>query len=125
MSDLQPLTSSIAMPLVPDVGIEGLARRLGKEAIRGDVKAAEKAAKDFESVLLYKLMEEMNRTVPESGLFESGATRQIDGIFPQTINYGDLDYASSDVQQVEVTFRYDRAISLNTRGPGFSSEPES
>ncbi len=81
MSDLQPLTSSIAMPLVPDVGIEGLARRLGKEAIRGDVKAAEKAAKDFESVLLYKLMEEMNRTVPESGLFESGATRQIDGIF--------------------------------------------
>ena len=52
-------------------------------------------------------------------------TWQIDGIFPQTINYGDLDYASSDVQQVEVTFRYDRAISLNTRGPGFSSEPES
>lgn len=31
------------------------------------------------------------------------------GLFPQAINYGDLDYAASDVQMVEVTFRYDRA----------------
>lgn len=31
------------------------------------------------------------------------------GIFPQSINYQDLDYSSSDVQMVEVTFRYDRA----------------
>ena len=81
MSDLQPLTNSIAMPLAPDIGIEGLARSLGKQGARGDLKAAEKAAKDFESVLLYKLMEEMRRTVPESELLESGASRQIEGIF--------------------------------------------
>lgn len=31
------------------------------------------------------------------------------GLYPSQINYGDLDYAASDVQMVEVTFRYDRA----------------
>lgn len=31
------------------------------------------------------------------------------GMFPQAINYGELDYSSSEVQMVEVTFRYDRA----------------
>ena len=81
MSDIQALSSSIAMPLLPNAGIEGLARSLGKESVRGDLKAAEKAAKDFESVLLYKLMEEMKRTVPESGLLDSGASKQVEGIF--------------------------------------------
>ena len=33
---------------------------------------AEKAGKDFEAVLLYKLLEEMQRTVPESGLLDGG-----------------------------------------------------
>ena len=81
MSGLQAITSSIAIPPVPDIGIEGLARSLGREGVRGDLKAAEKAAKDFESVLLYKLMEEMRRTVPESGLLDSGASKQVEGIF--------------------------------------------
>lgn len=31
------------------------------------------------------------------------------GLYPTNINYGDLDYSSSDVQSVEVSFRYDRA----------------
>lgn len=39
-------------------------------------------------------------------------TWAIDGLFPQNINYMDLDYANSEVQQVETTFRYDRAIEL-------------
>lgn len=32
------------------------------------------------------------------------------GMFPQQITYGDLSYDSSDVQMVDVTFRYDRAF---------------
>lgn len=31
------------------------------------------------------------------------------GLYPQTINYGDLTYENAEVQTVEVTFRYDRA----------------
>ena len=42
---------------------------------------AEKIAKDFESVLLYKLMEQMQRTVGESGLLSSGISKQVKGIF--------------------------------------------
>ncbi len=44
-------------------------------------KDAEKAAKGFESVLLHKLMESMQRTIPDSGLLNNGITKQIQGIF--------------------------------------------
>ena len=43
--------------------------------------SAEKAAKDFESVLLLRLLEEMKRTIPESGLLETGITKQVQDIF--------------------------------------------
>ena len=43
--------------------------------------SAEQAARDFESVLLLRLMEEMRRTVPDSGLLSTGAGRQIEDIF--------------------------------------------
>jgi Rod binding domain-containing protein len=43
--------------------------------------AAEKAAKGFESVLLNKLFDAMQATVPESGLFEEGGMEQTQGIF--------------------------------------------
>jgi Rod binding domain-containing protein len=42
---------------------------------------AEKVAKDFESVLLHKVMEAMQQTIPESDFLSSGATRQVQGIF--------------------------------------------
>jgi Rod binding domain-containing protein len=38
--------------------------------------AVEKAAKSFESVLLERLMEEMQRTVPDDGLLDSPAVAQ-------------------------------------------------
>jgi Rod binding domain-containing protein len=51
-------------------------------AARGaDPKAAEKAAHDFESILLQKVFEEMQKTVPESGLLDSETTEQFQGIF--------------------------------------------
>jgi len=43
--------------------------------------SAAQAAKDFESVLLYKVMEEMKRSIPESGLLDSGATQQVQDMF--------------------------------------------
>ena len=39
------------------------------------------AAKDFESVLLQKLLDAMKKTVPESGLFEGGISEQVQDIF--------------------------------------------
>ena len=42
---------------------------------------AEKAAKDFESVLLARLLEEMEKTIPRSGLLEGGSTKQVRGMY--------------------------------------------
>ena len=39
----------------------------------------------------------------------------IQGVFPQAIDYGELDYGSSDVQEVSVTLRYDRAYRVKRR----------
>ena len=41
----------------------------------------EQAAKDFEAVLLNKLLEEMDRTIDRSGLLDSGASRQVQSLF--------------------------------------------
>ncbi len=43
--------------------------------------SAEQAAKDFESVLIYKLLDEMRKTIPDSGLLDSAASEQMEGIF--------------------------------------------
>ncbi len=42
---------------------------------------AENAARDFESVLLYRLLEEMRRTIPDSGLLETAQSKQMQGLF--------------------------------------------
>ena len=39
------------------------------------------AAKDFESVLLHRLLGEMRRTIPESGLLSNGISKQLEDIF--------------------------------------------
>ncbi len=46
-----------------------------------DVKKVEKLARDFEGVLLNKLMDEMQKTIPDSGLLSSPATKQMKGMF--------------------------------------------
>jgi Rod binding domain-containing protein len=43
--------------------------------------ALEKTARDFESVLLHRVFEEMRRSVPESGLLDSGTSDQVQGMF--------------------------------------------
>ena len=37
-------------------------------------------------------------------------TWQIFGCWPQDINWGDLDYTNTEIQTIEVTMRYDRAV---------------
>jgi flagellar protein FlgJ len=41
----------------------------------------QRAARDFESIFLHKIMEEMRRTVPESDLLDSGMGDQVQGMF--------------------------------------------
>jgi flagellar protein FlgJ len=55
--------------------------RAAKAAQSGQGAGIEKAARDFESVLLHRLFEEMRRTIPESGLLESSGNEQIQGMF--------------------------------------------
>ena len=50
-------------------------------AKRREAGRIEQTAKDFESVFLHKLLEEMQRSVPKSGLLDSGATEQVEGLF--------------------------------------------
>jgi len=61
-----PLASAVAGRLSPP----------RREAVRGLA-----AARDFESVLLHRMMEAMRRTVPDGGLLSSPATRQMEGLF--------------------------------------------
>jgi len=66
-------------PLLGAEPISALARRLApenREAARGL-----EAARDFEAVLLHRMMEAMRRTVPDGGLLSSPATRQMEGLF--------------------------------------------
>jgi len=77
MNDFQPAINPVPLPLGP-----GMAKFVELCAAKGrDPKELEKAAKDFESVLLHKLMEEMARTVPESDMLNSGVSKQIQSIF--------------------------------------------
>ena len=46
-----------------------------------EIKKIEKLARDFEGVLLHKMMDEMQKTIPDSGMFSSAATKQMKGLF--------------------------------------------
>ena len=53
----------------------------GSLGANADRKKIRQAAHDFESVLIQRMMEDMRRTVPESGLLDSGVTDQVQGLF--------------------------------------------
>ncbi len=76
--ELNPGLMEAMKPLGADLN---QAARTLTSANAGD-KAKMKAAKDFEAVLIYKLLEEVKKTIPESGLLGGGAqTRQMQDIF--------------------------------------------
>ncbi|MFP3937101.1 MAG: rod-binding protein [Phycisphaerae bacterium] len=62
-------------PMLPTPGQTDLLRTPQK------ADSSEQAAKDFESVLLHKLLETMDRTVIRSELFDSPASEQVRGMF--------------------------------------------
>ena len=78
MSDVQIPTNPVEIPLNRGIHRPVPYQHDGKRLAAED---AEQVAKDFESVLLQKLMEQMQRTIPESGLLSSGITKQIQGLF--------------------------------------------
>jgi flagellar protein FlgJ len=47
----------------------------------GDKRQAVQAAKDFESVLVTRLLSEMRNSVPEGGLFGDGVSKQVEDMF--------------------------------------------
>jgi len=78
MSDFQTSFNPVPLPLGPQSpNIE----QYLKGAAAGGTGDMEKAAKDFESVLLNQLLQEMSRTIPDSGLTGSGVSKQIKSIF--------------------------------------------
>ena len=61
--------------LIPDIPL------LAGRHFDKDDQAARQVAHDFEGILLTKLVDAMSRTVPDSGLFDDGITKQIKGMF--------------------------------------------
>jgi Rod binding domain-containing protein len=71
-------------PILPAEGVAHATSGVGLEVYahaRRGVGEAEQAARDFESVLLHRLLEEMRRTIPESGLLETAISDQVQGLF--------------------------------------------
>lgn len=59
----------------------GAEQRAQALAQTDDAKQIERSAKGFEAVFLNKVFEEMQRSIPESGLLSSGITKQVQGMF--------------------------------------------
>ena len=79
MSDI---LSSAAGPLMPVDPVSALVGTNARQLSAGmGARSVEQAAKDFESVLLYRMLEEMKRTIPDSGLLETGVSKQVEDIF--------------------------------------------
>lgn len=68
-------------PAMPTNPLAALMRAQPRGAQTSADGATAKAAKGFESILIYRMLEEMKRTIPESGLLETGVSKQVQGIF--------------------------------------------
>ncbi len=76
MADLD-LTINLINPLSP--GTDGIL--LAGRQFDKDDQAARQVARDFESILLTKLVQAMSETIPDSGLFDDGITKQVKDMF--------------------------------------------
>jgi flagellar protein FlgJ len=47
----------------------------------GEAKRLRQSVQDFEAILLYRLLQEMKQTIPESGLLGGGVTQQFQDVF--------------------------------------------
>ena len=81
MSDFSTSFNPLPLPMgVQSPKIEQYLNAGASPDVQGSGDMAQ-AAKDFESVLLNQLMQEMSRTIPESGLVNSSASKQIQSMF--------------------------------------------
>ncbi len=78
MNDMNFAVETVASLADLSAGQRITRKALGKNI---SAKELEKVAKDFESVLLGKLLEEMKKTIPESGLFETAISKQVHSLF--------------------------------------------
>ncbi len=66
------LTEAVSQPIVP--------QNIGKTDAASEAKKKQ-AAKDFESVFIAKLLDEMKNTIGDWGFEEDAASKQTEGIF--------------------------------------------
>jgi Rod binding domain-containing protein len=76
----------VGMPGLMNLGDDPLGAAASLERLRAkaglaDAPAAAKAAKDFEAVLLHRLLEVMRRTIQKADVDESGAGEQVESLF--------------------------------------------
>ena len=71
---------STKLILTESVGLPASLERTKKAESSSDLQKKQ-FAKDFESIFIGKLLEEMNKTIGEWGLEKDSASEQVDGIF--------------------------------------------
>jgi|GEM_PF-2539667 len=78
---MDPISGIQNAALPPDLlkGIQQKARNLLKGG--ADAARVEEAAKDFEALMIHQLFKEVQRAMPEGGLFQDATTKQIQDMF--------------------------------------------
>jgi len=75
-----PIGGLSATDLLGSLGV-GTTPASSRPGTRTSDRALQQAAKDFESILLHKLLDGMKKTIPESNLTGSSESRQMQGLF--------------------------------------------
>jgi len=81
VNEIDPSIPSLSGLLLPGGGMAALQRLAGAPGRADGPQGLQRAAKEFESILLQKVMEEMRGTVIDSGLLEDSTSKQFEGMF--------------------------------------------
>ncbi len=73
---MESINTSLTSPIVPQTPLDA-----AKKIEDASHTQKERFAKDFESVFIEKLMDEMKNTIGDWGFEQDGASRQIQGLF--------------------------------------------
>ena len=71
--------SAAHLNILPPIGAGTYGQR--SEVGKLDDEQITQVARDFESVLLHKMLDAMKKTIPESGFLETGTSQQVQDIF--------------------------------------------